>query len=363
MSKDRQDESDDRGAIVLAPKPVARGCFAIPAAPNAQRGRVSSIGPCPQNRLSGTISVVRAHCDRLRQPTVAVMPTWKSEFRLPPSPIAVGGQGEIFAATRKSDGTTIALKRVKDTHPDSIARMKREIQTQLSIGSSGTMPILSYDSDDWHWYAMPLAEAVLGAEEPPLADDMIEEVVRGVSESLADAHKKGFTHRDVNPGNIFRYNGRWVLGDWGCVRLPHGATTMIRTRTGMFEGTAGYAPPEVYESPHSLDQRADIYGLGRVIAWMVSGKHPTPNRPLVPDGKWRYIVHAATQENRADRPNCIADLLAMSPSKYGPPLRWTDTKFRFGVDLLGPGIALLIGQEGGGCARFLWITCSARFPT
>lgn len=130
-------------------------------------------------------------------------------------------------------------------------------------------------------------------------------------------------HRDVTPPNIVRIThdgqARWVIADFGLVRRPRGLTTVVRTMVGSEFGTAGFAAPEAWDDPHAMTAQADIYSLGRVVAWAVTGRLPAPNRTLLPDdGPWRTFVQRATQDEPTARPISMRALVALMDSEPQP---------------------------------------------
>lgn len=72
-------------------------------------------------------------------------------------------------------------------------------------------------------------------------------------------------------------------------------------------GTAGFAAPETWSDAHEVDQRADVYGLGRVIAWLLTGRWPAPNAPLLPNGRMRGFIREATADDPDRRIASMAD--------------------------------------------------------
>ena len=176
------------------------------------------------------------------------------------------------------------------------------------------------DSDpDRRWYVMPLArgslrklweDGSLGPGAARLAMDVVDQVSHG----LGYAHDEGFLHRDVSPANVLGYDEpdgsvRWVVGDWGTVRRPLGETTTPLTNPGEGLGTAGFAAPETYDiDAHMVDERADVYSLGRIVAWLLTGRWPIPNRPLLPEGDLRGFVIECTDLDPDRRPSSMAEV-------------------------------------------------------
>ena len=227
--------------------------------------------------------------------------------------LGTGGYAQVFEAVpRKGVGPTVALKRgLRDTK-EGIARLKREIEVQQALSHPNVMTVLDADIAEG-WYTMPLAlgsllrlreDGTLAAPAEDLALDVIDQAGRG----LGHAHEQGYVHRDVTPGNILAFEGDdgqlvWVVGDWGLVRRPLGQTT--RRLTGDHGlGTAGFAAPETQEGdPHEgVDDRADVYSLGRVAAWLLTGTWPRQNMRLPVDGELRGFIAECTDLNPDRRP-------------------------------------------------------------
>ncbi len=168
---------------------------------------------------------------------------------------------------------------------------------------------------------MPLAEQVLADLAVPLPDAQIQEFSEQAATALAVAHAAGYVHRDITPRNIMRIapGGQpplWVVADWGLVRRPRGQTTVVRTVAGGPFGTEGFAAPESWDNAHELDQRADIYSLGRVVAWASTGHLPAPNVDLPGGGIWRAFVRELTRMDAAQRPQDMAAVLELLSAPF-----------------------------------------------
>lgn len=235
--------------------------------------------------------------------------------------LGFGGYAEVFRAEhRVRSGPTVAFKRDRGLAADGGKRLRREIDVQQVLDHPNVMPVLDADPG-FAWYTMPLAAGSLRRlfDEGRLSGDAREialDVVEQVSQGLGYAHEQGYLHRDVSPGNILGYpeadgSIRWVVGDWGTVRRPLGDTTTPLTDPGQGLGTAGFASPETYDvDAHTVDERADVYSLGRVVAWLLTGRWPVPNRPLLPDGDLRGFVLECTDLDPDRRPGSMAEMRA-----------------------------------------------------
>jgi serine/threonine protein kinase len=231
--------------------------------------------------------------------------------------IGHGGFADVFEAdARDEPGVVVAYKRARPDVQLAPERLAREIDVQRRLDHPNVMPVI-LAADDRTWFVMPLAlgnlkqlweSGQLGDDAEALALELIDQVSRG----LEHAHEAKLLHRDVSPGNILALDEggqrRWVVSDWGAVKRPPGETTHRLTDPGEGMGTAGFAAPETWSDAHDVDQRADVYGLGRVVAWLLTGRWPRPNVPLLPNGRFRGFLREATSEDPDRRIASMADV-------------------------------------------------------
>jgi len=119
---------------------------------------------------------------------------------------------------------------------------------------------------EWIKARRPLAEAAAAAIVGPLLDGL--EVV----------HKSGYLHRDIKPGNVYvRDDGTPVLLDFGSARQRSSELTAVVT--------PGYAPFEQYHTQGNQGPWSDLYALGGVLYWMVTGNPPTEAAARVREDK------------------------------------------------------------------------------
>ncbi|WP_329470899.1 serine/threonine protein kinase [Streptomyces sp. NBC_01723] len=240
----------------------------------------------------------------------------RSDYRCARFPILDSGQADVFEAVHKDTKIAVALKKLRQKYPSErqVARMRREIEIGLALdGHPNAVPILDHGTD-CKWFVMPLADKTAEACQAVLQNDSDElrALVDALASVLSVAHEEGWLHRDIKPSNILHLDNRWTLADWGIVRRPRGATTKVG-RTGTSIGTLGFSAPELSVNPHEATFASDIYSIGRVIAWALTGQEPLANLPLLPSspGPWRNIVRRATNQDPALRPQSILELMSL----------------------------------------------------
>jgi eukaryotic-like serine/threonine-protein kinase len=204
-----------------------------------------------------------------------------------------GGMGEVWEASHELLARPAAIKLIRPAHPGfvsedrarrSLSRFAREAKVTAALSSPHTVSLFDYGTmkDGTFFYVMELLDG-LDLEDfvdryGPLPPNRVVHLLSQVCDSLAEAHRAGLVHRDVKPGNIFvcrsglRHDFVKVF-DFGLVfdKSAEDHEEEIRlTREGALVGTPGYIAPEV-ASHQQIDGRADIYSLGCVAFWLLTG--------------------------------------------------------------------------------------------
>ncbi|MFE4058903.1 protein kinase [Streptomyces sp. NPDC059096] len=238
----------------------------------------------------------------------------EKDYRIDDVPHETGGQAKVYRAVHKATGAPVAFKRRNKPGQGAVRRWRRELECARQMGTHpAAMPILDADAQA-RWFVMPYAEATAEQRRADLLQpENLFALVSSVASALAAAHQKGWVHRDITPPNILLFDGRWRLADWGIARRPRGQTSAggRLTEVGVAFGTEGFAAPELARDANELASPAsDIYSLGRLIGWVLTGDTPQPNVPLLPlSGPWRQVVRSCTRPDPGQRPQSIPDFL------------------------------------------------------
>ncbi|NRA33871.1 MAG: protein kinase [Polyangiaceae bacterium] len=185
--------------------------------------------------------------------------------------LGAGGMGKVYRANDTSTGKPVALKRLQKQEEHLRTMFQQEYQTLESLAHPGIIQVFDYGVDEaGPYYTMELLAGEDMVANKAVSWQEICGLLRDVASALAILQSRRLVHRDVNPRNILRTNnGRAKLIDFGAMTRRGVATTVV--------GTPGFIPPEaIYQQP--LDGRSDLYSLGAVAYWALSGKSPYPGR-------------------------------------------------------------------------------------
>ena len=185
------------------------------------------------------------------------------------------GEGGFAAVWKGYDlelRRAVAVKMPKPGRLHSTERFLAEARRVARLKHPGVVPV--FDVGQEHEVCFIVSELVEGgsladriATNRPKAQDAAR-MVAEVAETLAYAHRQGFVHRDIKPGNILLdHHGRALLTDFGIAHSPDEGTD-----GGSF-GTLAYMSPEQVEGK-PVDHRTDIYGLGVVLHELLTGHLP-----------------------------------------------------------------------------------------
>src|ERR1041385_381828 len=181
-----------------------------------------------------------------------------------------GGVGVVYAAFDQSTKRRVALKRLlRTSSPQLAALFEREFYVLSSLKHPRIIDVYDYGIDgDGAFYTMELLEGSDLRELSPLRVPDACRYLREVASSLALPHARRLVHRDVSPRNV-----RTTPGG-GCKLIDFGALVTFGI-TDDIVGTPPAIPPEaLYGQP--LDQRADLFSLGALAYFLLTGRHAYP---------------------------------------------------------------------------------------
>jgi len=198
--------------------------------------------------------------------------------------IGRGANGMVYRARHSLLRRPVAIKLLSPdtTNESTVARFEHEVQMTSQLTHPNTVAIYDYGRtpEGLFYYAMEYLGGIdldqLVRQFGPQPEGRVIHILRQVCGSLAEAHRTGLIHRDIKPANIVltRRGGVYDMVkvlDFGLVKAVNlGPAKGLATNAVV--GTPHFMAPEAVNKPASVDGRSDLYSLGAVGYWLVTGK-------------------------------------------------------------------------------------------
>jgi eukaryotic-like serine/threonine-protein kinase len=202
-----------------------------------------------------------------------------------------GGMGEVWRAEHEMLARPAAIKLIqldalaRGSDPDNLVlRFEREAHATALLQSEHTIELYDFGiaDDGTFYYVMELLDGLdldeIVQRHGPMPPARVVHCLAQVCDSLAEAHEQGLIHRDIKPSNIYlcrrglRFDVAKVL-DFGLVKAQSDFVDRSGdlTTEGTLRGTPAFMVPEIAQGAADIDGRADIYALGCVAWWLLTG--------------------------------------------------------------------------------------------
>jgi hypothetical protein len=267
--------------------------------------------------------------------------------------IGEGGMGEVYRARHALLRRPTAIKLIRPDHVDAetLDRFEGEVQHMSQLKHPNTAVVFDYgrSSDGVFYYAMEYLDGIdldkLVANYGPQPPERVAAILIQVCGALDEAHRAGIVHRDIKPANIILCDRGGALDhakvvDFG---LAKEVTTASGNTNRITMGTPAYMAPELATDPEKVGPVSDLYALGAVGYYLLTGKHvfegetavelivkhasetPVPpsrriDKPIPTD--LEEIILACLAKSPVHRPATAAvlrDLLRAIPAGHGWP--------------------------------------------
>jgi hypothetical protein len=230
-----------------------------------------------------------------------------------------GGMGAVFRAHDLSTGREIALKRLTAaTSRKHVALFEREYHVLAGLRHPCIVTVYDYGTDArGPYYTMELLQGSDISALAPLPWREVCRVLREVAAALTLLHSRRLIHRDLNPRNLWRTpDGHIKLIDFGALAVHGPADHVV--------GMPALIPPEALLG-QPLDQRSDLYALGAVGYWLLTGLQAYPvhaiaqlkeawKQPVRPPSAWvRNLGREDLEPPPAALDELILSLLSPTP--------------------------------------------------
>jgi serine/threonine protein kinase len=303
-------------------------------------------------------------------------------------PLGKGGMGEVFRATHQMLARPAAVKLIRSeiigSSTPSAARViterfRREAEAAASLQSPHTISLYDFgvSQDGTFFLVMELLDGLdletLVERFGPVPPERAVHLLRQACDSLAEAHARGLVHRDIKPSNIFTCRlGLEVdfvkVLDFGLVKAMRdgGREATLLTLPDSTTGTPAYIAPEMVRGDRLPDHRVDIYTLGCVGYWLLTGQlvFQAPNaiqvmyqhanaKPVPPSQRSELeispaldqVILACLAKLPEDRPQSAAELSRLLQAA-APAETWSEEKAHRWWERHHPELAGIQPQDG-----------------
>lgn len=201
--------------------------------------------------------------------------------------IGEGGMGEVYRAQHAllRRPTAVKLIRPERVDPETLQRFEREVRTTSRLTHPNTVTVYDYGRtpNGTLYYAMELLEGATLRQivelTGPLPPGRVAQILAMVASALAEAHAIDLIHRDVKPSNIILTTQGGVpdvakVVDFGLVKeLSPDPEHPELSQNAVLAGTPLYMAPELTKNPSRPSPGSDLYALGAVGYFLLTGKH------------------------------------------------------------------------------------------
>ena len=198
-----------------------------------------------------------------------------------------GAMANVYLARHRHLGRTVALKVLKGGRQSDelAARFDREARLGSRLSHPNIVTIFDHGAapEGGFYYTMEYIHGLTlpqwVAQHGPLPPARAVRVLQQVCAAVGAMHAGGLLHRDIKPDNVmaFAANGDYDLVkliDFGLVKNLHAEQTRDLTRHLRVLGTPAYMAPERLADPRSIDPRTDLYGIGAIGFFVLTGRKP-----------------------------------------------------------------------------------------
>jgi serine/threonine-protein kinase len=248
--------------------------------------------------------------------------------------IGSGGMSSVYLAEHtvmKHLRAVKVLPKSKLGKTSYLERFQREAKAIASLNHPNIVRAYDIDNEkDTHYIVMEYVEGVdlqiLVQKHGPLPYAIVADYIAQAAHGLQHSHDSGLIHRDVKPANLLiNKDGVIKVLDLGLALFQDQSDASLTMEyNDKVLGTADYLAPEQALNSHTVDNRADIYGLGCTMYFLLTGHPPFPDGSIAS----RIVKHQNVMpaDIRVDRPDCPGELdgICVKMMQKDPKYRYPD---------------------------------------
>jgi serine/threonine-protein kinase len=199
-----------------------------------------------------------------------------------------GGMGVVYKARHALLERPTAIKLLRPDHgsPEAVRRFEREVQLTSQLSHPNTISIYDFgrSADGAFYYAMEYVDGLdlqtLVEREGPQEPARVAHLLAQICGALAEAHGVGLIHRDIKPANLMlceRGGAKDVIKvlDFGLIKhFDNRPSDLTHSDVQSVVGTPLYLSPEALIAPDTMDGRSDLYAVGVVGYFLLTGEAP-----------------------------------------------------------------------------------------
>ena len=208
--------------------------------------------------------------------------------------IGEGGMGVVYKASHTLLGRPAAIKLLapERTRDEDLKRFEREVRVTSQLSHPNTIAIYDFGRtrEGSFYYAMEYVDGLelqaLVERDGPQHPARVAHLLGQLAGALVEAHAAGLVHRDIKPANVMICERGGVFDvlkvlDFGLVKTSANDTDVSRTDDRRVVGTPLYLSPEALTAPDSVDARSDLYAVGAVGYFLLTGLPPFSGRNVL----------------------------------------------------------------------------------
>jgi eukaryotic-like serine/threonine-protein kinase len=252
--------------------------------------------------------------------------------------LGFGGMGAVYLAEHVLLRRPCAIKVIRPDQagdPKTLLRFEREVRAAATLPHWNTIEIFDYGhtDDGTFYYVMEYLPGKnledLVEQHGPVPPERAVHLLRQVCQALREAHGIGLIHRDIKPANIIACERGKIydvakLLDFGLVKsFGTEPDNLHLTRDGVFAGSPAFMSPEQAQGLPEIDARSDIYNVGAVAYFLITGKlifdRPSALQMLHAHGYEPFVPgQEFTERVPADLQHVIERCLEKDPERRYP---------------------------------------------